>query len=281
MNEDSYTNNFNKIDKISAINDLALEEEYISSSNLIYKAIENLTLFPPNFQTELEKLFHIKIANINLYKQSFLHRSIIPYLKKNKTYPIKESLLCNERLEFIGDSVVNFVISEYLYKKYFDSSEGFLSNTRAKFINRQILGEVALKLKINRFLQISSNMKRIINDGNITIISNTLEAIIGAIFLDSNFQTAHKVVYEIILPILIELHPQEHLNYKSILMEQLQALGYNFPTYKVFATIGPVHNIVFFVGVYIENKLYATAYASTKKEAEQLAAKKAIELFKI
>jgi ribonuclease-3 len=89
------------------------------------------------------------------------------------------------------------------------------------------------------------------------------------------------VVYETILTILIELHPQEHLNYKSMLMEHLQALGYNFPTYKVFSTIGPVHNILFFIGVYIENKLFATAYSSTKKEAEQLAAKKAIELLNI
>lgn len=253
-----------------------LEESF--PSDLIFDAISSLDFFPIDLKIQLESILQTKINNISIFKQALIHRSIIPLLHKKIDLQINFQLFCNERLEFIGDSVYNFVISDYLFHKHPLKDEGQLSSYRAKFINRAIMGEVARKIGLGKLIQVSNNTRKMIEMGNLNVLSNLLEAIVGAIYIDSGFKSAQQFILHKLIPLLIAEHPYEIQNYKSELMEFVQSKGMSFPTYQVLGEIGPDHQKTFLVGAYVEGKLMATAIANSKKEAEQTAAKKVLEL---
>ena len=249
------------------------------SSDFVFREISKLDIFPINLKNQLETILSIKIKRIEIFKQALIHRSIIPILHKKIEGNLNFQLFCNERLEFIGDSIYNFIISDYLFRNFPSKDEGQLSNFRAKLVNRTIMGEVAHQLGLGDYIQTSNNTKKMIELGNLNVLSNLLEAIVGAIYIDSGYQKAREFVLSKLLPMLQNQHPYETHNYKSELMEFLQSKNISFPTYKTLFEAGPDHLKTFLVGAYVDGKLLGTAIANSKKEAEQSAAKKVLELY--
>ncbi len=250
------------------------------SSDFILDEISKLDIFPADLEIQLENILSIKINNVDLYKQALIHRSIIPLLIKKIEGTHNYQLFCNERLEFIGDSIYNFIISDYLFQNHPSRDEGQLSSFRAKFVNRAIMGEVAREMGLGKFIQISQNTKKMIELGNLNVLSNLLEAIVGAIYIDGGYDCTKSFILSKLVPMLEMLHPYETHNYKSELMEFLQSLGIAFPIYKILSESGPDHLKSFLVGAFVDNKLMGTAIANSKKEAEQNAAKKVLELYR-
>ncbi len=252
----------------------------IYPSDFIFREIAKINIFPISLKNELEKILSVKIKKIEIFKQALIHRSIIPLLHKKIEGNFNFQLFCNERLEFIGDSIYNFIISDYLFRNHPFKDEGQLSSMRAKLVNRAIMGEIARQLGLGNYIQISNNTNKMIELGNLNVLSNLLEAIVGAIYLDSGYGETKKFILSKLLPMLQEHHPYETHNYKSELMEFLQSQDISFPTYKVLFETGPDHLKTFLVGAYVDGKLLGTALANSKKEAEQSAAKKVLELYK-
>lgn len=237
---------------------------------------KNLTLqniqisFPPENFSKLEKLLETNIVNKNIYLEAFVHRS---YLEENNHFASS-----NERLEYLGDSVLNLVIGEFLFNKFPNEEEGFLTKVRAKMVNRNALSLVAENIKIGDFIILSSNIPKTITQNSKSILADALEALIGALYLDKGIETCRCFILKnIVEPVLKE---GEHLvdeNYKSQLLELAQANKLANPVYHIVNEEGPHHDKTFTVEVIIADKVFGKGIGKSKKEAEQFAAKKALE----
>lgn len=227
-----------------------------------------LTLTPAQIKS-IEQLIGCKINNQKFYIQALIHRS---FLEHNE-----EIDLSNERLEFLGDSVLNLVIGEYLFKKYPDEEEGFLTKVRAKIVNRKTLGETGERLKLGDYLLLGSNLTRGTVYNSKSILSDTFEALIGAVYLDNGLQVCEDFLLKsLIKPIMKE---GEHLideNYKSQLLEYAQANKMEIPYYEVVDEEGPQHDRVFTVKVIVGKEIYGMGKGKSKKSAEQNAAHEAM-----
>ena len=237
---------------------------------------KNLTLqniqisFPLDNFTRLEKILGTTITDKNIYVEAFIHRS---YLEENDQFVIS-----NERLEYLGDSVLNLVIGEFLFSKFPKEEEGFLTKVRAKMVNRNALSSVAENIKIGDFIILSSNIPKSITQNSKSILADALEALIGALYLDKGIETCRCFILKnIVEPMLKE---GEHLvdeNYKSQLLELSQANKLANPVYHIVNEEGPHHDKTFTVEVMIADKVFGKGVGKSKKEAEQFAAKKALE----
>ncbi len=217
-----------------------------------------------DFQQHLGYYFN----NQNLLKEALTHKSA-----KKSTH--------NERLEFLGDAVLDLIIGEFLYKKFPHSPEGELSKMRASMVNEKAFAKIAKHLNIGKFLYISHSEEHNNGREKDSILSNAFEAIIGAIYLESGLEK----VQGIVLKILDILYPKIDLknlfyDYKTSLQELTQALFGITPEYVVLDSKGPDHNKEFLMGVFIQNKEYARASGKSKKEAQQNCAKIALEILK-
>lgn len=217
-----------------------------------------------DFQTHLGYHFH----NPNLLKEALTHKSA-----KKSTH--------NERLEFLGDAVLDLIVGEFLYKKFPHSPEGELSKMRASMVNEKAFAKIARHLNIGKFLYISHSEEQNNGREKDSILSNAFEAIMGAIYLESGLEK----VQGIVLKILDILYPKIDLknlfyDYKTSLQELTQALFGITPEYVVLDSKGPDHNKEFLMGVFIQNKEYAKASGKSKKEAQQNCAKIALEILK-
>lgn len=226
--------------------------------------------FPLENFSKLEKLLGTILVNKNIYLEAFIHRS---YLEENNQFASS-----NERLEYLGDSVLNLVIGEFLFNKFPDEEEGFLTKVRAKMVNRNALSSVAENIKIGDFIILSSNIPKTITQNSKSILADALEALIGALYLDKGIETCRCFILKnIVEPILKE---GEHLvdeNYKSQLLELSQANKLTNPVYHIINEEGPHHDKTFTVEVMIADKVFGKGIGKSKKEAEQIAAKKALE----
>ena len=219
---------------------------------------------------KLEKLIGSPINNSSYYIQALMHRS---YLEQNEEYDVS-----NERLEFLGDSVLSLIVAEYLFDAFPDKDEGFLTKVRAKIVNRLALAEAAEKINLVEFLLVSKNISNSFANGSKTILSDALEALIGAVYLDNGLDSAKIFIQKI----LIQPNLKEGLylideNYKSQLLEFAQANKMESPTYNVIKEEGPQHNRIFTVKVSIGNRDYGFGKGKNKKSAEQKAAREALE----
>ncbi len=181
----------------------------------------------------------------------------------------------NEQLEFLGDAVLGFVVSEALVRRYPSATEGRLSQLKAHLVSAHHLYQRALLLDIGDFLQLGKGEER--NGGRMrkTLLANALEALIAAIHLDGGLAVAREFVEKqvlVSLEALEELGPAGLLNYKSLVQERAQALGLPFPRYFTVGTSGPEHAKLFTVEIRITDQLTARATASSKKAASQQAA---------
>ena len=226
--------------------------------------------FPQEKFNQLEKVIGTTIGNKKIYLEALIHRS---YLEENEQFS-----LSNERLEFLGDSVLNLIIGEYLFNKFPQEEEGFLTKVRAKMVNRNALSLVADNLNMGELLIISSSVPKSITHNSKSMLSDALEALIGAIYLDKGIDTCKKFIQTNILE--PALKNGEHLvdeNYKSQLLEYAQANKLAIPVYQIVSEEGPHHDKTFIAEVIIGEKVLGEGKGKSKKEAEQNAAQVALK----
>lgn len=211
----------------------------------------------------------IKFHNPELLKKAFTHRS---YLNESKE--AKES---NERLEFLGDAVLSFIVSSHLYKERPKDTEGDLTNLRAYIVKTKSLAEAAQKLELGKYLYLSKGEEQGGGRVNPQLLANTFEALLGAIFLDQGTEAAEKLVSEVLLPLFQkELELGAPQDAKSMLQELMQEREKRSPIYRILSTRGPDHAKRFVVGVFVSGRKLGQGTGLSKQEAEELAAKEAL-----
>ncbi|MEK7597621.1 MAG: ribonuclease III [Patescibacteria group bacterium] len=220
----------------------------------------------------LETKIDIKFKNRDLLNNVFIHRS---YLNEHKNTSIKS----NERLEFLGDSVLSLITSVYLFKKYPDLKEGDYTEIKSAIVKMESLAEASKKIKLNNYLLLSRGEERGAGRTNNNIMADCFEALIAAIFLDKSFEMAYTFVVDFLFKDKLDylLKNNLYLSSKSKLQEIIQSKYKKTPVYKVLDEKGPEHKRIFKIGVYFNNKLLGEGTAPSKKEAEEEAAKEALE----
>lgn len=226
--------------------------------------------------SELEKKININFKNKDLLKQALIHRS---YLNENANFHLKH----NERLEFLGDAVLELVVTEFLYNTYPDKPEGELTNLRASLVNSQMLSELAFELDLDEYIYLSRGEAQENSKGKARryILANAVEALIGSIYLDQNYKKAKKFIEQYFLVKLPEILIKKiYIDPKSKFQEVAQEKEKITPSYEVLKESGPDHDKHFQVGVYLEKKLIAKGEGSSKQEAQVSAAKEALKIKK-
>lgn len=212
----------------------------------------------------------IKFNNPTLLKQAFLHRSYLNEVKLN--------LQSNERLEFLGDSVLSLIISTHLYNLREKDSEGELTNLRAHIVKTKSLAEAAKILDLGNFLSLSKGEEISGGRTNPQLLANTYEALLGAIFLDQGFDAAKEIVNKTLLNLFEkELRIGPPKDAKSSLQEVVQQKFKESPHYRILSTKGPDHAKQFTVAVYIKGKEYGSGSGNSKQIAEEEAARFALQ----
>jgi ribonuclease III len=219
----------------------------------------------------LEKKLGFKFKDKDLLVQSFCHRS---YLNENPNFKLKN----NERLEFLGDAVLELIITEELFKKYPDKPEGELTNWRAALVNAKMLSETANELGLNDYLLLSKGEKKEMGKSRQYILANVFEALIGAAYLDLKYEKCRDFIKKNLIVKLPEIIEKKLFkDSKSRFQEESQERTGITPTYKVIKEWGPDHFKCFIIGVFLKNELMAEGEGSSKHEAEIEAAKNALE----
>jgi len=221
---------------------------------------------------KLEETVDIKFKNKDLLKQAMVHRS---YINEHSDFKLDH----NERLEFLGDAVLEIVVTEFLYFKFPEKPEGELTNLRASLVNAKMLSKVAIELDIDGNLYLSKGESKDKNTkARQYILADAVEAIIGAIHLDQGIKKSEKFIKNKILSHLDEVIEQElYLDPKSKFQEKSQEVCNITPHYSVLSETGPDHAKTFEVGLYIEDKLVAKGKGTSKQEAQVDAAAKGLE----
>ena len=212
-----------------------------------------------------------QFKNQQLLETALTHRS---YLNEHRS----QKLESNERLEFLGDAVLELIVSLYLFQKYLDWPEGQLTARRAQLVQTKTLTMASQNLQIGSQLRLSRGEKASGGQQNPSILADTFEALIGAVYQDASFQKAFDFVKQnLLIPAEKMFKEQLPQDFKSQLQELVQAQGYTSPVYKVLESFGPDHNKTFKVAVLINQQPEAEAQGKSKQEAEQLTAQKALE----
>ena len=218
----------------------------------------------------LAKKIGVKLDNIELLKQAVTHRS---YLNENRSYELDH----NERLEFLGDAVLELIITEHLYNNY-ENPEGELTSWRSALVNGEMLAKVASGLGVEKYLLMSRGEAKDKGRARQYLLANALEAIIGAIYLDQGYEVAKKFVLENVAIKLNEiLEKKLYLDPKSFFQEKAQENSKVTPSYRVTKEWGPDHDKHVIVGVYLGEELVAEGEGNSKQEAQREAARKGLE----
>lgn len=213
---------------------------------------------------------NIKFNDPNLLKTAFTHRS---YLNESKE--TKES---NERLEFLGDSILSFIVSTHIFKLRTTDEEGDLTNLRSYMVKTESLAKASKNLKLGERLYLSKGEELSGGRTNTQLLANTYEAFLGALFLDQGIEMARKFVEETLLSLFVsEIQSGPPKDAKSTLQEIVQTKEKVSPFYKILATIGPDHARKFTVGVLVKGKQLGKGIGSNKQEAEEAAATEALK----
>ncbi len=211
-----------------------------------------------------------KFKNQALFDQAFTHRS---YLNE-----AKGEIASNERLEFLGDSILSFLVSEYLYKEYPHYNEGVLTNLRSLLVNTKNLGTIAKNLGFGNLLKLSKGEHEAQGRENQSLLADSYEAFVGALFLDQGLSAVASFVEISLIAHVKEFVEQKTFkDPKSLLQEQVQAKKLGSPVYKVTHEEGPAHAKIFTVSVFVANAIVGEGIGKSKQEAEENAAKQALE----
>jgi len=221
--------------------------------------------------SKIEKKLGLNFKNKDLLRQAFCHRS---YLNENP----KCGLENNERLEFLGDAVLELVVTEYLYKNY-KESEGQLTNWRAALVNSQSLAEISEGLGFNDYILLSRGESKDTGKARQSILANAFEAFLGALYLDQGLRTVRNFIEKYLIKKLSYIIENGlSRDAKSFFQEMSQKEIRITPEYKVLKEQGPDHAKHFTIGVFLEDKLIATGTGSSKQEAEEGAARNALKV---
>lgn len=219
---------------------------------------------------KFQRLIGYPIRNQEVFVQALLHRSFLTRVNR----PIRS----NERLEFLGDSILNLIVAEYLYHNYPDAEEGELTKVRSRLVNRKALAAYAKDITLSDFILMSNSAAQSIGKGSETIIADTYEAVIAAIYLDGGYDAARKFVErQVHAALKTGSVITKDENYKSMLLEYAQSHGLGIPRYVIIKEEGPDHDRTFTVDVLLNNERRGSGGGKNKKEAEQAAASQALE----
>ena len=221
---------------------------------------------------KLQKKIGVKFINESLLKQALVHRS---YLNEHPDFEIGH----NERLEFLGDAVLEIIVTEFLYLNFVNTPEGDLTNWRASLVNAKMLYEVAKDLEIEEYLYLSRGESKDKNKKSRQyILADAVEAIIGAMYLDQGIDVAKKFILTNVVSRLDEiLKNQSYLDPKSHFQEKAQELKGITPHYQILDESGPDHAKIFTVGLYLDEELIISGMGSSKQEAQVDAAAKGLK----
>ena len=216
---------------------------------------------------DIKKLTGFNPINLDYYRQAFIHKSVLRFLNYenlNTSY---------ERYEFLGDSVLNLIIANFIFNKFPDEEEGFLTRIRTKLVNGKTLAYIAKKINLNEFLVISKNVEGIGGRNNDRIVEDIFEAFICAIFKDLGFKYAEHFVLNLIKEYINLDELLEDNNYKDILLRRCQQTLQMNPEYRLISSSGSQNSRVFTSIVIINGEDYKTGVGKNKRESEQDASK--------
>lgn len=220
---------------------------------------------------EFERKTELHFTDKNLLRQAFVHRS---YINENKN----SGLSHNERLEFLGDAVLELVITDFLYAQYPLKPEGELTAYRSALVNADTCAGIATLLHVNEYLLLSKGESKDMGRARQYILANALEAIIGAIYLDHGYESAKNFIERHFTPLIEQIiSAKSFIDAKSLFQEKAQEYEGTTPSYKTMKEVGPDHGKQFTVGVYVGRDLVAQGEGLSKQDAEQSAARKALE----
>ena len=260
----------------------------INEEQIIKKQIEedlaSHDFSEPHFvRKDIESILGMKIKNLNHYLRALVHKSIYKAVKKYQgPKPLQEYLQQhNERLEFLGDSVLGFIVANYLFHKYPDNDEGFLTKLKTKIVNSAQLASLAKKINLGDLILMSKHVENIGGRNSQKLLEDAFEAFLAAIFKDLGFDAVNSF-----LIFLIETLDFDELliedNFKDLLLRYTQGLSKNsVTTYDVVSTDGPPHNREFVVVVVIDGVKYSEGKGKSKKKAEQIAAENTLKKLNI
>lgn len=220
---------------------------------------------------DFEEKTKINFKDKNLLKQAFIHRS---YINENPSAGLSH----NERLEFLGDAVLELVVTDFLYRKYPNYTEGELTALRSALVNAIIIFEIASSLGMNEFLLLSRGEAKDHGKARQYILANTYEAYVGAVYLDQGYDVADKFIRASLLPKTDEIVKKKlWRDAKSLVQEKAQEHNAVTPSYKVLSESGPDHDKHFTVGIFFGANHIAEGKGKSKQEAEQSAANAALK----
>jgi ribonuclease-3 len=214
-----------------------------------------------------------QFKNKKLLEQAFTHRSFL-----NET---KEELSSNERMEFLGDSIISFVVSKYLFAKYPSYNEGILTNLRSLLVNTKSLAQLAKELDFGSLLKLSRGEEDSKGRQNQSLLADCFEGFIGALFIDQGIDAVIVFLNQtLILKVNEIVNKRSYKDPKSLLQEYVQSKRFNSPLYRVLEESGPAHARKFKIGAYVNNALIGEGFGKSKRDAEEQAAEKALEYIK-
>ncbi len=221
-------------------------------------------------EKKIEKILQLRFKNPDLLENAFVHRS---YLNEDPDFPFPS----NERLEFLGDAVLEQIVSNFLYHRFPALSEGELTALRAALVRTESLAEEARRLGLGKKLLLSKGEEAGGGRNNPYLLANTFEAVVGALYLDQGPKATEKFVTRELLYKAEELLQMGIKDPKSRLQEITQARFGVTPTYRILKEWGPAHDHRFRSGAYLKNKLIGEGEGKSKKEAEEKAARAALQ----
>jgi len=226
----------------------------------------------------LEKKIGHQFKNKNLLKEALTHRS---YLNENPSWGKDFLSSHNERLEFLGDAVLELIVTEVLFEDYPNSAEGELTSIRSALVNYQMLADVSREIILSDYILLSRGEAKDTGKARDVILANAFESLIGAIYLDGGYEAAGKFINSFVMKRVAEVMEKElYRDPKSFLQEIIQEKMKITPTYDVISEKGPDHAKVFRVGVYFGDQLITEGEGLSKQEAEVEAAKNALKEIK-
>ena len=218
-------------------------------------------------------VLNAEFKNIDLLVTAFTHRS---YVNEHK----KTARVHNERLEFLGDAVLELVVTEYLYNKY-DEPEGILTNWRSALVRTESIGAAAAEHNFEPLLRLSRGEKRGTPRARLQILANSYEAVVGALYLDQGYEASKNFIVKSLLSTLPAiLESGSWMDAKSHLQELSQSAEGHTPIYKVLEEIGPDHDKVFTIGVFVNGTLRGKGQGPSKQMGQQDAAAEALDYYK-
>jgi ribonuclease-3 len=220
---------------------------------------------------KLEKQIGVNFTDLLLLEQALTHRSYSHVTSQTRNDS-------NERMEFLGDSVLGLAVSQFLYFRFPERSEGMLSKMKSLLVSRKVLSSVARDLGLGEFILLSGEESEMGGRDRTSILADSFEGVIGAVYLDQGYRAANKFIQRFLLGNISEiLKDEEHTNYKSLLQEHVQSRRLSHPLYRVRREEGPEHEKEFAVDVVVRGEVWGSGRGKSKKDAEQLAARAALE----